>query len=87
MPQILATMRLAIARELPARQAGLTGARLPEGRAQPEQTAEQKMRGGDATEDRVLLIGGYDEQAVKTAAREGVAPFYGPAYSLSAAEL
>jgi len=60
---------------LPAlpRRKGLTGAHLlesePAERTPP--TAEQKMRGGaDARADRVLLICGYDAEAVEAAASE-----------------
>jgi hypothetical protein len=101
LPHALATIRFSPARgfakaltgrlmpEL-ARRRGLTGAHLLE--SQPmsgTQTAEQKMRGGDATADRVLLIGGYDAEVVAAASRE-VAPsgaatgLYRLSYSLAA---
>jgi len=57
-------------RELPRRK-GLTGAHLLH--AQPQAggpTEEQKIRGGDASVDRVLLIGGHDPAAVEAAAGE-----------------
>ena len=53
---------------------GVTSLQLLE--AQPmagPQTAEQKIRGGDAQADRVLLVCGYDADAVQAAAR-GLAP-------------
>jgi hypothetical protein len=89
--QAMATVRLSgmQKRELP-RGKGLTGAHLLQ--AQPmagmPQTAEQKIRGGDATADWVLLIGGYDVEAVtNNAMPEGIVGFYRPAYSLSAGEI
>jgi hypothetical protein len=53
-------------------------------------TAEQKIRGGDAAADRVLLIGGYDAEAVSGAARGLALPratlgLYRVSYSLSKA--
>jgi hypothetical protein len=91
-PRMLATVRLSRAPtgQLP-RGKGLTGAHFLE--SQPDnmvpQTTEQKIRGGDKTADWVLLVGGYDEHAVKTAAAayEGAASFYRPAYSLSPGEI
>ena len=53
------------------RRKGLTGAHLLQ--SQPSSAApteEQKIRGADATADRVLLVGGYDPEAVEAAARE-----------------
>ena len=53
---------------------GLTSAALLE--SQPMQgapTTEQKIRGGEATADKVLLVAGYDVEAVTRAAR-AVAP-------------
>jgi hypothetical protein len=47
------------------------------------QTTEQKIRGGDATADWVLLVGGYDSQAVKAAVSGMTALFYRPAFSLT----
>lgn len=62
-------LRSALAREvLPALAArpGLTGAHLLENVAPPSspQTAEQRLRGGDAMADWVMLVGGYDQDAV-----------------------
>ncbi len=68
---------------------GLTGAHLLQ--SQPMSgapTTEQKIRGGDASADWVLLIGGYDVEAVtKNAMPEGIVGIYRPAYSLSAGEI
>jgi hypothetical protein len=84
---VLATVRLSERRTLP-RRSGLTGARLLEAQPMPGMTTEQKIRGGDATAQWILLIGGYDEEAVKAAAAgEGVVGFYRPAYSLSAGDI
>ena len=89
LPHTLATVRLSGAvGELP-RGKGLTGAHLLEGQPMPSQTLEQKIRGGDMSAEWILLIGGYDEAAVKAAARdagEGIVGFYRLAYSLSARE-
>jgi hypothetical protein len=56
---------------LPGRK-GLTAAHLLESQpvtAMP-QTSEQRIRGGDAAADRILLICGYDVEAVQAAANE-----------------
>jgi hypothetical protein len=73
---------------------GLTGAHLLESRPiTGPQTTEQKIRGKDARADQVLLICGYDVEAVKKAlAAYGALPgavqgLYCPAYSLSARDL
>jgi hypothetical protein len=90
-PQALATIRFTPASDLPQlpQGDGLTGAHLLESQPMPgAQTAEQKIRGKDASADWVLLVGGYDAAAVKAAAMpEGVVGFYRPAYSLSAGEI
>ena len=60
--------------------------------AQPQgtpPTEEQKIRGADASADRVLLVGGYDPQAVEAAAqelapREATLGVYRLAYCLTA---
>ena len=97
LPQALATVRFSPRADalpkLPQRK-GLTGAHLLE--AQPmagaPQTAEQKIRGGDGTADWVLLVGGYDVDAVKTvvmgepAQPERTVGLYRPAYSLTSQE-
>ncbi|HEV3008880.1 MAG TPA: hypothetical protein VGX52_07595 [Burkholderiales bacterium] len=68
---------------------GLTSAHFLESQPMPGgQTAEQKIRGGDATADWVLLIGGTDVEAVaKNLVPEGIVGVYRPAYSLSAGEI
>lgn len=55
----------------------------------PGQTAEQKIRGQDAVADAVLLVGGYDVEAVKSVVKSELGElhnrvdgFYRPAYSL-----
>jgi hypothetical protein len=85
-------------RALPARK-GLTSAYLLESRAAagPAPTTEQKIRGMDRTADALVLIGGYDAQAVKAvlenelcadriapqgASSERVEGLYRPAFSL-----
>jgi hypothetical protein len=86
---------------LPGRK-GLSGAHLLE--SQPmtagPATAEQKIRGNDAQADWILLICGYDAEAVKAASERapgeleahGAAPgavegLYYPAYSLTSKDL
>jgi hypothetical protein len=87
--QAMATIRFAQADpELPRRK-GVTGAKLL--RSVPlagKPTAEQALRGGDATSDRVLLIAGYDVDAVRAAAQPGppgaIVGLYRLAYCLEA---
>jgi hypothetical protein len=93
LPRTLATVRFsprgAALPRLPQGK-GLTGAHLLESHpmAGAPQTTEQKIRAGDATTDWILLVGGYDQEAVtKNPLPEGVVGFYRPAYSLSAGEL
>ena len=52
--------------ELPKRK-GLASARLLESQPMPRapRTTEQAIRGADAEADQILLIGGYDEEAVR----------------------
>jgi hypothetical protein len=91
LPGVMATIRFSPGkqmRELPRRQ-GVTGAHLLQSQPLPAQTAEQKMRGGDATADWVLLVGGYDAGAVGAACGDLALPgaeqgLYRLAYSLSA---
>ena len=94
LPQVLATVRFrppATALPAPPRRKGLTGAHLLESQpmAGAPQTAEQKIRGGDRTADWVLLVGGYDVDAVKVATDEfdmqpgRIVGFYRPSYSLT----
>jgi len=90
-PQTLATIRFTPKSELPRlpQGKGLTGAHLLQSQPMPGgQTTEQKIRGGDATADWVLLVGGYDADALApTPLPEGTVGFYRPAYSLSAGEI
>lgn len=52
-----------------SRRPGVTGAHLLRTETPPsEQTTEQKIRGGDAVADRIVLICGHDEDAVREAA-------------------
>lgn len=86
LPHTLATVRLsARLSDLPKRK-GLTGVHLLESQAMAgaPQTTEQKIRGGDRTADWVMLVGGYDREAVKAAAPGCV--LYRPAYSLTCGE-
>lgn len=92
LPSVLATLRCSPIPDWPElpRRHGLTGAHLLVAvpMAGVPQTVEQKIRGGEATADRVLLVGGYDKEAVATTALPaGTVGFYRPAYSLSAAEI
>ena len=96
LPQALATIRLSKKlSDLPKRK-GLTGVHLLESQpmAGAPQTAEQKIRGADGTADWVLLVGGYDVEAVKKVvadeldAQPGrIVRLYRPAYSLSAGDM
>jgi len=89
-PQTLATVRFSLTSGMPKvpQHSGLTGAHLLQSvpMAATPQTTEQKIRGGDASADWVLLIGGYDTEAVKAAVAalpSGMtALFYRPAFSL-----
>ena len=88
-PAAMATVRFSgEAPELP-RANGVTSAHFLEAQPMPgTQTTEQKIRGGDATADRVVLIGGYDVDAVVSAARQSAPPgatlgLYHVAYSLT----
>jgi len=93
LPRALATVRFspregALPR-LPQRK-GLTSAYLLESQPMPgAQTAEQKIRGADKTADWVLLVGGYDVEAVKSvldSQAEGIIGLYRPAYSLTSSD-
>jgi hypothetical protein len=93
-PQTLATIRFSVTSDLPElpQHHGLTGAHLLQSvsMAAVPQTTEQKIRGGDATADWVLLVGGYDPEAIKQACSQvagGTVGLYRPAWSLSAGEL
>ena len=72
LPQAMATVRFSPGKDtpqLPSRK-GVTGAALLQSQPMPATTTEQKIRGGDATADWVLLVGGYDAAAVERAAAE-----------------
>lgn len=97
LPQTLATVRFSPREgeqpKLPQRK-GLTGAHLLESQPMPGgQTAEQKIRGADRIADWVLLVGGYDVEAVKAvvtgepAQPERIVGLYRPAYSLTSREM
>jgi hypothetical protein len=72
---------------------GITGAHLLAAQPMPGQTTEQKIRGADRIAERVILISGYDEGAVRAAARAYRAlpgasiDFYRPANSLAAGDV
>src|SRR5258706_10767646 len=90
-PKALATVRFSprvdALPELPQRK-GLTGAHLLESQPMPgAPTVEQKIRGGDAAAAWVLLVGGYDMEAVrKSPLPQGMVGFYRPAFSLSSGD-
>jgi hypothetical protein len=97
-PRALATIRFTAEKDitgelknLPSRK-GITGAHLLESQQMPAaQTTEQKIRGGDARADRVVLLGGYDAEAVRGAAEalaiaDALVGLYFPVYSLCAGE-
>jgi hypothetical protein len=94
--QALAMLQLEVAADalsaLPARK-GLTAAHLLESRpmAGMAQTVEQKIRGGDAGTKWIALLGGYDVDAVRIAAREvaprAVARIYRLSYCLTSRDL
>ncbi|MGH8697221.1 MAG: hypothetical protein ACREVS_12135, partial [Burkholderiales bacterium] len=79
---------------LPGRR-GLTGAHLLESRpaASTPQTAEQRIRGGDAHADWALLVCGYDVDAVRAVAGDELAlpgaagELYRLAYSMTSKDL
>jgi hypothetical protein len=91
-PGAIATIRFTGERTLILPRAkGVSAAQLLE--SQPVstmQTAEQRIRGGDATADKVLLVGGYDADAVRRAAEAVAIPgaiwgLYRLSYSLAKA--
>jgi hypothetical protein len=87
--QVLLTVRSCNATTLDlnalAARKGIVAAHLLRAIAQPPpQTAEQKLRGGDASPDVVALVTGYHEPAVKSAAVAGATVgLYRLAYVLS----
>ena len=94
LPHALATIRLSEKISDLSKRKGLTGVHLLESQPMPgAQSTEQKIRGGDGTADWVLLVGGYDVEAVKTVvtderdAQPGrIVGLYRPAFSLAAGE-
>lgn len=90
-PQAMATVRFSPGKDIPRLPSGkgVTGAHLLQAQPMPgTPTTEQKIRGGDATADWVLLVGGYDARAVERAAGELPLPgaalgLYQLSYSLS----
>ena len=86
LPGAMATVRFSSGyADLPGGK-GITNAHLLEAQPMPGVTEEQKIRGGDATADRVLLVGGYDAAAVERAAPQlsgAVRGLYRLAYSLT----
>lgn len=70
LPQAMATVRFSPGKDIPQLPSGqgVTGAALLQAQPNQGQTEEQKIRGGDATADWVLLVGGYDAAAVERAA-------------------
>jgi hypothetical protein len=89
-PHALATLRFSPGEELPQLPSGqgVTGAQLLQAQPMPQATEEQRIRGGDATADWVLLVGGYDADAVRRVAEEQALPgatrgLYRLSYSLS----
>ena len=97
LPQVLATVRFSPpATTLPTlpQRKGLTGAHLLESQsmAGAPQTAEQKIRGGDARAESILLVCGYDGEAVTAATKAlglagAVVGYYRPAFSLTPRDL
>ena len=74
LPYAMATLRFSPGKDLPAlpRGKGVTGAHLLESQPMPgAPTTEQKIRGSDRSADWVLLVGGYDAEAVTRAAGSG----------------
>jgi hypothetical protein len=82
LPYAVATIRFSpgqrsLLPELPQGK-GLTGSHLLESQPIPaRETLEQKIRGGDATADWVMLIGGYDVEALKAFLAEQSAALHG----------
>lgn len=75
LPYAMATLRFSPGKDLPElpRGKGVTEAHLLESQPIPgAPTTEQKIRGGDRAADWVLLVGGYDADAVVRAVGSGV---------------
>lgn len=93
-PGVMATVRFSPAAGAPLpllpKARGVTGVDLLQSQALPAQTEEQKIRGKDAAVDWVMLIGGYDADAVHAAAENANLPgaligMYRVAFSLASA--
>jgi len=86
LPGAMVTVRFSSGRaDLPGGK-GVTNAHLLEAQPMPGVTEEQKIRGGDATADWVLLVGGYDAAAIERAAPQlsgATRGLYRLSYSLS----
>ncbi len=86
LPGAMATVRFSSGHaDLPGGK-GITSAHLLEAQPMPGITEEQKIRGGDATADRILLVGGYDAAAIEQAApqlRGATRGLYRLSYSLA----
>lgn len=89
-PHAIASLRFSPGKDLPRLPSGtgVTSAQLLQAQPLPPATEEQRIRGGDATADWVLLVGGYDADAVGRVAREQALPgaargLYRLSYSLS----
>ena len=86
-PSTMATVRFSPGKDIPQLPSGrgVTGASLLQSQPMPGVTEEQRIRGGDATADWVLLVGGYDAEAVQHAAQipGGTRGLYRLSYSLS----
>ena len=78
LPGVMATVRFSpgAGAPLPAlpRSRGVTAVDVLEAQPLPAQTEEQKIRGKDAAVDWVMLIGGYDAEAVRAAAEDAKLP-------------
>jgi hypothetical protein len=90
-PSAMATIRFSPGADTPQLPAGkgVTAACLLQSQPMPgASTTEQKIRGGDATADWVLLVSGYDAQAVERTAAglslpDAAVGLYRLSYSLS----
>jgi hypothetical protein len=84
LPGVMGTVRLSGGNAALPRGRGITSAAFLEAQPLPGQTTEQKIRGGDRTADKVLLMGGYDAESVSQAIHrmEGVRGIYRLSYCL-----
>src|SRR5262245_5372272 len=67
LPHAMSTTRFSPGEDTPQLPAGkgVTGAALLQSQAMPAMTTEQEIRGRDGTADWVLLVGGYDAEALR----------------------